>query len=707
MRISRTLLLLCLSIALLGLALLLQSRGPAIVFAQEGAEWQLTFTPINHALDNNDNFSRDDRFLVVDTRETLGAGIGNSTSIMKVSVSTGLENVLYAPAYKLDPTNMAPGVGAASFSHIDDEVIFIHGPLLEETPILGFYSTRNRRGAVVRGDGAGDVRFVDFRDVSSDVTTPGAHRGGTHRHEYTLDGNRIGFTYDDFFLQNYGRTVGYMEPHPRAPKGVSHWVAILVPVVPQAVAKPGDLIRAADDSWVGRRGQMRAFIGQVVEADGKTTTSSLFVVDIPETVDITTSDSGSKTTFMKPPKGITIRRLTRTPAAGIVRGSQDGTRIAYYATASDGSRQVFLIASDGSDQDPDPAKRPIQASFLEKGASGGLRWHPSGNSIAVLSDNGVAAICVKPGPLFGAAYWLTPHGAALPAPEALVWSHGGSLLAFNRRVPTYDAKGNLVKDFNGNDFRQIFLTRFPDRNGNGIVDAIENGVVRNGASFVAGPVAPEAWASVTGFNLAARLEAAPSLPLPETLGGVRVEITDSGGATRACGIAAVHPEQINFVVPARLRSGPATATVTTHQGRKLAIPTEIAPVAPGLFSANASGSGVAAAVAVRVRGQTQSVENVFSCSPAGCAAVPLDLGPATDELILLLFGTGIRGAQSPITATIGGQRADVLGAAAQSQWPALDQVNLRIPKALAGKGEVAIVLTVDGKRSNAVTVNIK
>jgi len=313
---------------LIALALLLQSRGrsPA-VHAQQPLEWQLTFSPINHALDNNDNFSRDDRFLVVDTRETLGAGIGNCTSIMKVSVSTGLENILYAPAYRLDPVNMAPGVGAASFSHIDDEVIFIHGPLLEETPVLGFYGVRNRRGAVVRGDGAGDVRFVDFRDVTSEITTPGAHRGGTHRHEYTLDGNRIGFTYDDFLLEDYGRTVGYMEPHPRAPKGVSHWVAILVPVVPQAVAKPGDLIRAADDSWVGRRGQMRAFIGQVVEADGKTVTSSLFVVDIPETVDITTSDSGTKTTYMKPPKGITLRRLTRTPAAGIVRGSHDGTRV--------------------------------------------------------------------------------------------------------------------------------------------------------------------------------------------------------------------------------------------------------------------------------------------------------------------------------------------------------------------------------------------
>ncbi|MBL8217661.1 MAG: hypothetical protein JNL62_00440 [Bryobacterales bacterium] len=58
------------------------------------AEWQLTFSPIAKNLDNNDNFSRDGRFLVYDTRDTFGTGIGNSTSIMKVSVTTGLENYL-------------------------------------------------------------------------------------------------------------------------------------------------------------------------------------------------------------------------------------------------------------------------------------------------------------------------------------------------------------------------------------------------------------------------------------------------------------------------------------------------------------------------------------------------------------------------------------------------------------------------------------
>ena len=37
----------------------------------------------------------------------------------------------------------------------------------------------------------------------------------------------------------------------------------------------------------------------------------------------------------------------------------------------------------------------------------------------------------------------------------------------------------------------------------------------------------------------------------------------------------------------------------------------------------------------------------------------------------------------------------------------LDQVNLRVPRRLAGRGEIAVVLYVDGKTSNSVTVHIQ
>jgi hypothetical protein len=130
---------------------------------------------------------------------------------------------------------------------------------------------------------------------------------------------------------------------------------------------------------------------------------------------------------------------------------------------------VFLIDPMGSDTDSDPAKRPIQATHFEGGAQDGVRWHPSGNSIAVLTDHGVATTCVKPGALFGKTVFLSEHGAGVRAIEALVWSNDGAQLAFNRRVPVDGGK----KDAAGLDFQQVFLAGFPDTNHNGIADPLE------------------------------------------------------------------------------------------------------------------------------------------------------------------------------------------------------------------------------------------
>ncbi len=462
----------------LRLVLLLTVAGSLVsVESQQSApppgEWQHTSTPISHLLDNNDNFSRDDRFLAVDTRDTVGSGIGSGTVILKVSITTGLENIIYAPYAIVAASGSAPGLGAVSYNPHADEVAFIHGPLVSETARLGFYGATNRRGGVVAADGSGDLKgFLDYRDVTSAVTTPGAHRGGTHRHDYSLDGTRIGFTYDDHLLTQYGRTIGMLVPHPKAPGGASHWAVLLLPMAPTNGARAGEIERAADDSWIGARALMRGFIGRVKEADG-TYRNSLFVVDVPETVDVSTADAGTTTRFPTPPHGVRVRRLTSTEASGIVRGSIDGARIGYYATAPGGTRQVFIVPSNGSDTDANPALRPVQATREPQGVTGGLRWHPSGNSIAFISDRGIAVTCVKPGPLFGATVFLTTRGPDVPAAEALVWSHDGRRLAFNRRVPTYDANGRLVKDFGGNDFRQIFLVNFPDDNENGITDNIE------------------------------------------------------------------------------------------------------------------------------------------------------------------------------------------------------------------------------------------
>lgn len=78
-------------------------------------------------------------------------------------------------------------------------------------------------------------------------------------------------------------------------------------------------------------------------------------------------------------------------------------------------------------------------------------------------------------------------------------------------------------------------------------------------------------------------------------------------------------------------------------------------------------------------------------------------------MALVLFGTSFRhrGSLVNVAASIGGVSAQVDYAGPQPDFAGLDQINLRIPRSLIGRGEVDLVLMVDGKAANTVRVNIK
>jgi uncharacterized protein (TIGR03437 family) len=218
-------------------------------------------------------------------------------------------------------------------------------------------------------------------------------------------------------------------------------------------------------------------------------------------------------------------------------------------------------------------------------------------------------------------------------------------------------------------------------------------------------LAPESIAVAYGQNLAPLIAQAGGSTLPTALGGIGVTVKDSAGVSRPAGLYYVSPLQVDYVVPPGTASGVATVTV----GDKLSAAL-IAPVGPGLFSADGSGKGVAAAVGVRVSADGAQVPvTVFQCASTGCASVPMDLGASTDALVVEFYGTGIRGRSSPsnVVAQIGGTPARVDYAGLQPQYIGLDQVNVYVPRSLAGAGEVPVVLTVDGVTANVVTINIR
>lgn len=241
-------------------------------------------------------------------------------------------------------------------------------------------------------------------------------------------------------------------------------------------------------------------------------------------------------------------------------------------------------------------------------------------------------------------------------------------------------------------------------------------VTVSAASFLGASLTSESIVAAFGTGLATGVEIANSLPLPTTLLGTTVKVRDSAGTERAAPLFFVAPTQINYLIPPNTATGAATVTVTSGDGIVSMGTVNIIAAAPGLFAANANGQGVAAANVLRLKADgSQSFEPVatFDSARNQFVSVPIDLGPelgnSSDQLFLILFGTGLRfrSTLSAVVCTIGGANAEVFYAGAQGVFVGLDQLNVRLPRSLKGRGEVDIVLLVDGKAANTVRVNIK
>jgi len=216
-------------------------------------------------------------------------------------------------------------------------------------------------------------------------------------------------------------------------------------------------------------------------------------------------------------------------------------------------------------------------------------------------------------------------------------------------------------------------------------------------------LAPDSFATAFGSNIATQLIVDGNMPT--TLGSITVSIVDANGQTHAARLYIVSPTQINYLIPPNVAPGLARLTVR-RGGQVVASETiRISAVAPGLFSAASSGTGVAAAVFLRVdAGGNRTDGLTFNSS---LAPVPLDLGPDGTEVYVFLFGTGMRNAGGPVTVTIDGVPVPFAGPVAQGQFDGLDQLNVGpLPRSLAGRGEVEVVVTIDGKQANTVTLSL-
>lgn len=213
------------------------------------------------------------------------------------------------------------------------------------------------------------------------------------------------------------------------------------------------------------------------------------------------------------------------------------------------------------------------------------------------------------------------------------------------------------------------------------------------------PFAPESIVAAYGSDLATGKVVASTIPLPTSLNGNTVTITDSAAVAHPAPLFYVSPSQINFEIPPGVASGAATVTFQNQNGTAQSATISIGSVSPGIFALN--GAGLVAAWVL------PNYRPVYQVVAGNVVALPMNLAPPTEQAYLEIYGTGIRHAKN-VTATVGGLSVPVLFAGATQGYAGEDQVDIGpLPPSLAGKGSVNILLTADGQAANTVNVTIQ
>jgi uncharacterized protein (TIGR03437 family) len=329
------------------------------------------------------------------------------------------------------------------------------------------------------------------------------------------------------------------------------------------------------------------------------------------------------------------------------------------------------------------------------------------------------AICGGPGVLYGA----TPYGGSgqctaggftgcgtvfalipPPSPDG-VWSEatlynftGASDGAFPRTGVVIDKTGVL---YGTTQLTSYMGTAFALSVGNGLAPSVNTGGVVNAASYTA-PVAPGGIASVFGnFLLSSPLLATQS-PLPDEISGLSLQF----GGTVPAPLFFASSEQVNFQVPWELSGQSQSALAATLDNAAGAAQTvNIAPVAPAIFTTNASGSGQGAIT-------DTSYRLVDSTNPAAAGSYVsiycTGLGAVSNQP-----ATGAPAPSDPLawsaipTVTIGGVAANVQFSGLAPGYVGLYQVNAQVPAGLATGSNVPVVISMGGATSNTVTMAVQ
>lgn len=230
----------------------------------------------------------------------------------------------------------------------------------------------------------------------------------------------------------------------------------------------------------------------------------------------------------------------------------------------------------------------------------------------------------------------------------------------------------------------------------------------NAASFAPfglpnAPIARGSVFTIFGENLGPVESPALAFPLSTALGGVALTITQSGVTTSAYPIF-VSPGQINAIMPSTVTGGLATLRLTYKNNKSNAATIQISDAAPGIFAISNGGYGPGI-VYNYIRSDNQPLNSsVAIASPGQVVTIwGTGLGPVTfPDNVAPTVGN----VTTPISVSIGGQRAAIAYAGRSPCCAGVDQVVATVPASAPLGCWVPVTINAGGWVSNTVTMAI-
>ena len=230
--------------------------------------------------------------------------------------------------------------------------------------------------------------------------------------------------------------------------------------------------------------------------------------------------------------------------------------------------------------------------------------------------------------------------------------------------------------------------------------SVTAGNIVSAATSVAGPMAPNSWATIYGSNLGVTTRGWAESDfvngqIPFSLDGVSV-LLNQFGAPRLAHVGYVSPTQVNFLLPSNLNVTATTVQVRNPAGMNTAVPITVQANAAQLFTLDGT----------NVMGAHANGNLLGKASPAApgetIVVYGTGLGATSPALIPGQVATDAASLATLPQVTIGGTAATVVFAGAVAGTAGVYQINLQVPSD-APNGDLPLIVRV-GTASSAPTL---